>query len=378
MRTTPPIGPFVPGRGALPPYLAGRDDEQRELKRLFVYIEHGRGAPRDAIVIGPRGNGKTALLRWFQQEIEADAGADVVWLTPSDVEDLDSLATELVPPHRFESLRPETLSFSIGIGRLGWELGDRPASLTRLLMARCKRRPLVTLLDEAHNLDERVANVLLNASQSVTAEAPFLLVLAGTPELQMRLNEASATFWNRAKQIGVGRLDATAAAAALTRPFAKQDPPVTFEAGALGEVVAETQGYPYFVQLWGDALWNAANDISATFIHTALVEAARVAFDSERKDYYEDRRNELERRDLLGVAAGVASAFRRKETLSGGELRAAIASTRPDGSPTDALRLEEGLASVGYIWRRPGAGDSWEPGIPNLMTYVEAAGVQSP
>ena len=345
---------------------------------MFAYLEHGRGVPRDAIVIGPRGNGKTALLRWFQREIEAGSGADVVWLTPSDVEDLDSLATELVPPLRFESLRPETLSFSIGIGRLGWELGDRPASLTRLLMARCKRRPLVTLLDEAHNLDKRVANVLLNASQSVTAEAPFLLVLAGTPELQMRLNEVSATFWNRAKQIGIGRLDATAVAAALTRPFAKQDPPVTFEADALGEVVAETQGYPYFVQLWGDALWNAANDIGATLIRPALVEAARVAFDSERKSYYEDRRNELEQRDLLGVAAGVASAFHRTETLSGGELRAAIASARPDGSATDALRLEEGLASVGYVWRRPGAGNRWEPGIPNLMTYVEAASAQSP
>ena len=345
---------------------------------MFAYLEHGRGVPRDAIVIGPRGNGKTALLRWFQQEIEAGSGADVVWLTPSDIEDLDSLATELVPLHRFESLRPETLSFSIGIGRLGWELGDRPASLTRLLMARCKRRPLVTLLDEAHNLDKRVANVLLNASQSVTAEAPFLLVLAGTPELQMRLNEVSATFWNRAKQIGIGRLDATATAAALTRPFAKQEPPVTFEAGALGKVVAETQGYPYFVQLWGDALWNAANDIGATVIHTAIVEAASVAFGSERENYYEDRRNELEQRDLLGVAASVASAFRRKETLSGGELRAAIASAQPDGATTDALRLEDGLASVGYVWRRPGAGNRWEPGIPNLMTYVEAASAQSP
>ena len=181
MSMTPAVSPFVPGRGALPPYLAGRDGEQHELKRMLAYLEHGRGAPRDAIVVGPRGNGKTVLLRWFQREIEAgETNIDVVWLTPSDIRGLDSLATELVPPRRFASLRPESLSFSVGI-RLGWELGDRPASLTRLLTARCRDRALVVLLDEAHDLDKDVATVLLNASQSVAADAPILLVLAGGP-----------------------------------------------------------------------------------------------------------------------------------------------------------------------------------------------------
>ena len=94
-----------------------------------AYLEHGRGAPRDAIVVGPRGNGKTVLLRWFQREIEAgETNIDMVRLTPSDIRSLDSLATELVPPRRFASLRPESLSFSVGIGRLGWKLGDRAAS----------------------------------------------------------------------------------------------------------------------------------------------------------------------------------------------------------------------------------------------------------
>ena len=198
-------------------------------------------------------------MRWFQREIEAgETNIDVVWLTPSDIRSLDSLATELVPPRRFASLRPESLSFSVGIGRLGWELGDRAASLTRLLTARCRQRALVVLLDEAHDLDKDVANVLLNASQSVAVDAPILLVLAGTPGLQSHLNTVSATFWNRARQIGVGRLDADATSAALIRPLAAQSPAIAFEDAALAKVIAESQGYPYFVQLWGDALWNAA------------------------------------------------------------------------------------------------------------------------
>ncbi|MYK90465.1 MAG: ATP-binding protein, partial [Acidobacteria bacterium] len=97
MREQRSVNPFVPGRGVLPPCLAGRDAEQRELMRLLAYLQAGRGAPRDAVVSGPRGNGKTVLLRWLQGEIEADGEIDVVWRTPSDLPALDALATALAP-----------------------------------------------------------------------------------------------------------------------------------------------------------------------------------------------------------------------------------------------------------------------------------------
>ena len=207
MPEQPPINPFVPGRGVLPPCLAGRNAEQDELMRLFAYVRAGRGAPRDALLSGPRGNGKTVLLRWLEREIEAAGKVDVVWRTPSDLPSLDALATALVPPARFRSLLPDTLSVSIGIGRLGWELGGNPGTLAELLTVRCAHRPLVILLDEAHTLDEGVGRALLNAGQSVAAAAPFLLALAGTPGLTLHPDRMSATFWNRARHIGVGLLD---------------------------------------------------------------------------------------------------------------------------------------------------------------------------
>ena len=272
--------PFVPGYGALPPYLAGRHDEQKELRKLLAYLENGRGAPRSAVLTGPRGNGKTALLRWFQRDVEAgENDIEVIWLTPSEIPSLDVLATELVPPGRFVSLRPETLSFSVGIGRLGWELGNRPRSLTRLLTERCNQRPVVVLLDEAHNIGREVGHALLNASQSVAAASPFLLVMAGTPELQAHLNTLSATFWNRAEQIGIGRLDDDAAAAAVANPLVELTPSITLVEAALERIVAESQGYPYFLQLWGDALWHAAKDTPTTRIDDAVVAAAKPAFE---------------------------------------------------------------------------------------------------
>ena len=89
--------PFVPGRGHIPPYLAGRDAEQRKLIELLAYLHTSQGAPRDAVLSGPRGNGKTALLRWFQREAETSGkDLDVVWLTPSEIPDLDRLALSLI------------------------------------------------------------------------------------------------------------------------------------------------------------------------------------------------------------------------------------------------------------------------------------------
>ena len=229
------VNPFVPGRGHIPPYLAGREAEQGKLLDLFAYLRIGRGAPRDAVLSGPRGNGKTALLRWLRREIEASGtDVDVVWLTPAR----SRISTGWRPVWcRLHGLRrygrtpcrspPASDDSAV-------ELGGRSRSLTLLLTARCARRPLVLLLDEAHTLESEVGRALLNASQAVSSEAPFLLVMAGTPGLQPHLDTMSATFWSRAEKLGIGRLDEEAAALALVRPMAEQTPAIVFDEGDAG------------------------------------------------------------------------------------------------------------------------------------------------
>ncbi len=372
MREQRSVNPFVPGRGVLPPCLAGRDAEQRELMRLLAYVQAGRGAPRDAVVSGPRGNGKTVLLRWLQGEIEADGGIDVVWRTPSDLPALDALATALAPPDRFQSLLPDKLSVSIGIGRLGWELGGDPGTLTDLLTLRCTHRPLVVLLDEAHTLDVAVGRALLNAGQSTAAAAPFLLVLAGTPGLTLHLDRMSATFWNRAKHIGVGLLDEDAATDALVRPLAEQEPAITFDPGALRRVLDESQCYPYFLQLWGAALWDTATQQAAALIDEAVVAQASGAFEIERNAYYEHRRDELERQNLLPVAGAIADAFASRAMLAQDDLNGVIADALALDSIPETVQRRDRLAMVGYVWKPPGAGDRWQPGIPSLMRYLRS------
>ena len=381
----PALNPFVPGRGVLPPYLAGREDEKRALMGILGYVQAGRGAPRDVVLCGPRGNGKTVLLRWFQQEVASlDARIDVLWRTPTDLPSVDALANSLVPPGRFKSMLPDSLSLSIGIGRLGWELGDNVATLAELLALRCRQRALVLLLDEAHMLDPTVGQALLNASQSVSAEAPFLLVLAGTPGLEPQLNAMSATFWDRAEQLGIGLLDRTEASAALTRPFESETPPVTFEDSALARVLDDSQCYPYFLQLFGAALWDAVAASGKTTIRNTLAAEAAATFDQGRSTYYHHRRHELERAGLFDIACAISRAFSGNEWLPQSEVDsvicAATSGPRPPASkPHSAsdtinpvLRIRDSLAAFGYIWNPPGEHDRWRPGIPSLLAHLEA------
>ena len=225
-------------------------------------------------------------------------------------------------------------------------------------------------LDEAHTLDAGVGQVLLNAGQTVRANSPFLLVMAGTPDLQRHLNTMAATFWSRAEKLGIGRLDEDAAAAAIVQPFADGVPAAAFDADALAEVLAESQGYPYFLQLWGESLWLAAR--GAARIDASVVRTARRSVEESRLAYYEDRRDELERMNLLDAAAAVADAYDGRATLRGRELDAAISrALGEDEARVEVLRCRDALASTGYVWKPPAAGDAWQPGIPSLMGYVQ-------
>ena len=147
---------FVPGSGLVPPHLAGREAEQALLREYLGRLQGRVPIPCDIVLLGPRGNGKTALLHWFEQALQATNENDVVWLTPNKIPDLDKLANALMPPGRFKEVLPDTLSLSIGVGEMGWNLDGQAGALTDLLTARCTRKPLVVLLDEAHNLDKNV------------------------------------------------------------------------------------------------------------------------------------------------------------------------------------------------------------------------------
>ena len=332
---------------------------------LVADLDRGRPAPSEVILYGPRGNGKTALLGWVRRVACASTGVEVERLTPSKFDSPARLAELLLPDSWRDSLKPD----EIGVRGIAWRPGQRPApDLARVLALRAGRKPLVVLLDEAHTLDPKTGRALLNAAQEVGESEPFLLVLAGTPNLRDHLGTMGASFWNRSRSLRIGRLDERATADAIRKPLEAEDIAITDE--ALEHIVRESHGYPFFVQLWGDAVWARAVADSRDRVASEDARACQAAFARRRDDYYSDRYKELRKLKLLRPARAVAEAFESRPVITDSELEAAIRrglGEAATGDEVDAAEME--FRHSGFIWEA-GAMPEWEPGIPSLMAHI--------
>ena len=366
MRSEIGLGPFQPGFGGLPPYLAGREREQDFFRALLAHLDRGEARPNAVVLYGPRGNGKTALLAWVEEEGAVFPGVDVLALTPSDFDSKLELAEFLLPQSWWETVRPQ----EIAIRGFTWRPGEKgPVPQIRSVLAvRANRKPLAILLDEAHTLEPEIGRALLNAAQMVGRKAPFLLVLAGTPDLSSHLGTLGASFWGRSRIMRLGRLDERAAAEAVRRPLRDED--ITIADSALEHIVRESHGYPYFVQLWGEAVWARARSESRERIVSDDAPACQAVFEEQRNRYYSQRYDELEKRKLLQPARTVAEVFESRPVISNSELATAVRQGLGDVAGDDEVgAAKRELRHLGFVWRTDGMPD-WEPGIPSLMDYI--------
>ena len=228
------------------------------------------------------------------------------------------------------------------------------------------------LVDEAHGLDLEVGQILLNVSQDVRQKAPFVLVLAGTPGLLAHLDEMNASFWHRLGEglLGIDLLGDAAAREALVKPLAEWN--VSIDADALDSVIEHSQRYAYFVQMWGEALWNQRIATGDTQLTTSHVEAAWPTVEKRTTDYYERRYRELEAEGLLPAALAIAPLFDDGTDAKATDrnVDAALAAIGADAATRLAARDE--LNRLGFIWCPPGQLPPivWSAGIPSLVRYV--------
>ena len=286
---------------------------------------------------------------------------------------LDALA----PRRRLAKLLPR----KIGIASIGSAECASPNGrndLAGAVASRCRRRPLAVLLDEAHTLALDVGSALLNGSQEVRgARAPFLLVLAGTPGLPTHLDAMNASFWSRLGEgeLGIGRLSEKAAKQALADPLEAHG--VDIDADTLAHVVAQSQCYPYFIQLWGDALWQRHLASGAPAIAREDAEAVQPTVATRVANYHQRRFAELESEGLVPVAAAVARLFVDRDAVaaSNQDVDAALAASGIDDA-SERYAKREALNRLGYVWRPPyqQAPFRWHAGIPSLMTKCAERG----
>ena len=388
------FNPFKPGDGQLPPYLAGRESEQGRLKKILAEISVGRPPAANIVMYGPRGMGKTVLLRWLKVEIGEYKKPQFFDKKSKQIRACSTTANKLATPAKMWTflLSEETLAKKVlgGETQAGLKAGASAADivsaeafiaktwkgkeptdgvLLNALIAQCQKNPLVALVDEAHTMEPGLCNALLNLSQEVREEAPFLLVLAGTPGLSHLLTTVGASFVERSTKIGIARLNAQATADAMVKPL--EEDGITVAADALEHVIEDSQHYPYFIQLWGEALWDFAKEKELQKLTAQDITEVETKIENRRSHFYGERRKALRDCGLLPAAIAIATIFQDVETVTDDTLINVIADNPPVDSHTAQSSSEhlQTLIRHEFIWNPPDT-NLYEAGIPSLMRYV--------
>ncbi len=310
--------PYRPGVGVRPLYLAGRD---RSLDRFSAMLRAAPELQASMRVTGLRGVGKTVLLgafaeraegaNWEPAEFELQPGHNTEGaLGEALIGILERVRGRL---SRLERLRAAT-GKALRAGRLSltWEDvslsiapgSEREQDLAKQIFDTVElavvkgREGVVLLLDEAqlirdasqrdrhgeHPLSLLIAPIVALQRQGV----PLAVVLCGLPTLAANLQKARSYSERLFRGEKVDSLPDEEALEAFTRPLGQTsrsaDPAVA------AEVIDEVEGYPYFIQLWGSELWDAADLAGVERFTPELLAAARPQiYERLDQDFYEPR-----------------------------------------------------------------------------------------
>jgi hypothetical protein len=327
--------PFRPGVGKPPPYLA---DREAQLKRFRRYLDDFPENRRNVRVTGLRGVGKTVLIKEYRKAARARGWIVIKRdLTPRLNEegdfataitaDLESAIQELSVAARLGRLvtaARESASAVIDLGegvriKVGAPKVARPAVLEDRIrdamvklgvLARKAERGVLFLYDEAHVLYDRPRagqfplSALLSGfveAQDHEGDLSVMLVMSGLPPLATNLQAARSHSERFFKVEELGNLgleggagEPSPAAAALTR--AGESNEISFPLEVAERVAVDVSGYPYFIQWYGEALWDAADDAGLDVIEPRLYGIAHKSIqDGLDTEFFEGRYEEAKR-----------------------------------------------------------------------------------
>jgi hypothetical protein len=304
----PVRNPFAPGAGQRPPELAGRE---KEVAAFDVVLERvARGRPERSLVLtGLRGVGKTVLLGelrsmairrgWGAGKIEArpDAGLRRP-LSAALHRAVRDLAVRHRAPDRVEQVLGVLKAFALRASPSDSKLRDRwqPGIDVPPTQGRADSGDieidLVELFTDVAELAQDVGTgvaLLIDEMQDVMADdisalcaachelsqsgAPFVVVGAGLPHLPAVLSASKSYSERLFRYVRIDRLDRADADQAVVAPVSREDASITDE--ALDALFDAAGGYPYFIQAYGKAAWDAApsDPITAEDVGVAAPEA---------------------------------------------------------------------------------------------------------
>ncbi|MFF2832131.1 AAA family ATPase [Cellulosimicrobium cellulans] len=311
--------PYRPGVGLQPTYLAGRSTEESRFGRV---LDSAPTIPGNVRMTGLRGVGKTVLLQRFHEIAEEHAwSAMSVELEVRHCDDarfgamvhaqVESVIQRLSTAERIRAKIAAAADAARRLVRVEYEgfewslagdLDSRSRELADVLEGGARRavelgrNGLVVFFDEAqvlvdekkpngsHPLSSLIAAVSTLQKQSV----PICLVLCGLPNLTVNLLGARTYSERMFQGFKIDTLSPPAARQAFVEPLRGKI--VDAKVDLVERVLDTVEGYPYFIQLWGAELWDAAV-ISGThdFTTELLDEIEGQIYGRLDLDFYEPR-----------------------------------------------------------------------------------------
>ena len=295
--------PYTPSAGQTPLAFVGRQAEIDAGDAIIQRTVNQRPA-RSIMLHGLRGVGKTVLLKELQRQAEAARWLTVEIEGKRDKQDREltrrRLARGLVASARTVSSRRdrfskawkeamETLtSFSLHAGlvqvSLGVEAkpgrsdtGDLSLDMEELVADIApalteSKSGLAIYVDEIQDMDETTLSALLGAQHRAAQNNwPFFLFGAGLPNVPERLSAIRSYAERQFDYRSIGPLAGDDARRALSEPARRSG--ARYAEEALSLLVAESGGYPYFIQVFGDQAWRLA-DRSPISLTTARLAVA--------------------------------------------------------------------------------------------------------
>jgi hypothetical protein len=364
----PRNNPYTPNAGARPPVLVGRDDQLANFDLLLSRLTEGY-TEQSMIITGLRGVGKTVLLNEFRARADGSNWA-VVELEVSKHDDdafraviaretrraLFAIAPSARWRDRARRAAGVLKSFTLNLSEMGGiaaglnvdaleGLGDSgmlESDLSDVFLALAEAAQdhetgVVFLFDEMQFLSPKQLEALIASLHRIVQRSlPITMVGAGLPQLPELAGEAKSYAERLFKFPAIGTLSCPEAATALTEPAEEKS--VHYDDEAVRFVFSYTEGYPYFLQEFGKAVWDLAEGPTIT---VADAEAAlAVVEDKLDSSFFRvrlDRTTDLERAYLRAMAqlgSGPQPA---------GDVAALLERTSQQCGPTRARLIEKGL-----------------------------------
>lgn len=291
--------PYTPGAGAMPKYLAGREDVLERAGMQLDALREGYKV-RPVAFYGLRGVGKTVLLNSVEQladdkeilyrhiEIEGKKGLVKPLSSACNAFAL-SLSTKEMLKDKISKLKSvvssfsalwnaedNTVSFGLDEHRLESALacsGDLSSDLTEVFVALGRsaieaKSSICFFLDELQYAKKDELEALVSALHRVSQLGlPITVFCAGLPKLLKSLGEAKTYSERLFEFVEIDSLPSDKAVDAIVKPAADLD--VSFDAAAVDAILAFSEGYPYFIQELCSSIWEEGSDRS---VDASLVE----------------------------------------------------------------------------------------------------------